>query len=691
MTDLTLDELKTMHDKAYNANTVTRERMSDDLVFYWITQWDDQLLSEAELSYRGQFDVLRKAGRQIMSDLRSNPIQVDFEPKDVDNEDGGDLMDGLYRSADRKNVSMESYDYASQDAVVCGFGAWEIYTEYENTRSGDDKQDIKRRWIPEACNTAFCDPNAKRIDKSDARYWSILEAYSEDGYKDLVEELTGERPDEIGPNFKSPEQSYTFPWYTEGTKVYVTSFFHKTKVKEKILTMSNPFQDIIYVKESELDEVMDEMLDSGFEIISEKTIKVWKVKKYIASGAEILAVEDVAGKYIPIIPMYGERTYVEGEEHVEGITRLAKDPQRLRNFQLSYLADIVSKSPRQKPIFTPEQIQGFEDMYNITGSENNFPYLLQNSVDASGKPLPIGPVGVMPEQPVPTALITSIDVTRSAIEDVANPGLPQNISDPDLSGKAVIALQNRMDQQSYIYQHNLKFAKRYDGVVFASIASDIYDAPTSVKIQTQDGKEKVVNIMESIMDRETGKMVTINDLSNTEFDVYSDIGPSYKTQQEETSEKLNDLIQAIPPGDPLRNILVLKSLKLMQGIDFDDVRDYANRQLLLMGVKKPETDEDLAILEEARQQEANQQNPQAQLAAAEGQARLMEGEAAIQNEINDANKNKIEMFKAETDRMGIDIKAAEAGVKIENTKADTFGKHITNARNMHEPLRARVN
>jgi len=77
---LELTELKKLHDKAYNANPVTRERAADDIVFAWITQWDDNLLGETQLQYRGEFNILRKAMRQIISDLRSNPIQVDFEP-----------------------------------------------------------------------------------------------------------------------------------------------------------------------------------------------------------------------------------------------------------------------------------------------------------------------------------------------------------------------------------------------------------------------------------------------------------------------------------------------------------------------------------------------------------------------------------------------------------------------------------
>ncbi len=46
---LDLKELKRLHDKAYSYSQITRERASDDLVFYHVTQWDDGLLAESQL------------------------------------------------------------------------------------------------------------------------------------------------------------------------------------------------------------------------------------------------------------------------------------------------------------------------------------------------------------------------------------------------------------------------------------------------------------------------------------------------------------------------------------------------------------------------------------------------------------------------------------------------------------------
>ena len=142
---LELKQLLEMHDRAYDRGQTTRDKASDDLVFYWISQWDDNLLSESQLSYRGEFNIIRKAGRQIMSNIHANPVQVDFDPKRPDDDSGADLLDGLYRSDARVNSSKEAFDNAVNEAIVCGVGGWELYTEYETNEEGERNQVIRRR------------------------------------------------------------------------------------------------------------------------------------------------------------------------------------------------------------------------------------------------------------------------------------------------------------------------------------------------------------------------------------------------------------------------------------------------------------------------------------------------------------------------------------------------------------------
>ena len=682
-----LTELKRLHDKAYTYSQVTRERAADDLVFYWVTQWDDNILAESQLAYRGEFNILRKAGRAIIADLEANQVQVDFEPVEDSDFDSGDFMDQLYRTDDNNNRSENSYNTAKTEAVVCGVGAWVLHTEYETIREDNNNQVIRRRPVWEANNTLFWDPNSKLIDRSDADYCSILTSYSYDAYIDLVKELTGD--EDAKPSmgsFKHPEQSYVFPWLGgEMEKIYVAEFYHRKKVKVKALTLQDPVGSEVTMYESDLINVLDDFIDTGYQILSEREVTRYEVTRYVASGERILDKRIIAGENIPVVPVFGEYAMVEGEVHYEGVTRLAKDPQRLRNFQMSYLADIVSRSPRQKPIFFQEQVAGFEDMYSISGIENNYPYLLQNRLAGDGSPLPVGPPGLMPEQKIPDALIASMAMSREGVEDVANPGTPQNVADTDISGKAVLALQSRIDLQSVVYQSNFKHAKKRDGEVYASMAAEVYDVPRPVILTSPDGTRKKISTMDTVIDQETGDIVTINDIYNQEFNVYADMGPSYASKREQTIERLAEQVGVLPPGDPLRQILLMKLLKLMDGVDFADIRDYANMQLVLLGIKQPETPEEQEALVQAQQQ-GQEPSPEMLLAMGEnkkGEAALMKEQInALKLQIDALNKKSdlnIDAFKAQTDRMDTQIDAQKASADIDYTRVDTLSKQIDNS------------
>jgi hypothetical protein len=144
------------------------------------------------------------------------------------------------------------------------------------------------------------------------------------------------------------------------------------------------------------------------------------------------------------------------------------------------------------------------------------------------------------------------------------------------------------------------------------------------------------------------------------------------------------MIAAVEPGNPLREILMLKALKLTDGIDFDDVREYSNKQLILKGIKEPETEEEIAMFQAAQQQP---KEPSAEMILAQGE--LMKGQAALMKEKRetmqaqlefqvDKATNQVNVFKAQTDRMNTQIKAQEAGATIENKRIDSFGKQIDN-------------
>ena len=672
-----------MHEKAFCYGIEIRQRAINDMIFYWITQWDDNLLSSNSLEYKGEFNILRKAGRQIMSEMKSNPVQIEFETLDEEREDDLEIVDGMFRTSVKENSSIESFENASMEMVVAGVGSWEIITGYEKDYKGNKQQVVKRKPIHESAATLFWDPNAKMLDKSDAGWCSLIVPYSYEGYKEEVKRLTGKEIDEISvSSFATPDTSYTFPWIIQNELVYIVKFWHIEDITKNVYDIIDPMGEELTLDETAYNDFFDMLEMQGYELIEQREIECKQVRLYYLSGQEILTDFIIPGENIPVITAYGERAFVEGVENYEGITKLAKDPSRLRNFQMSYLADIVSRSPRPKPIFTAEQIAGFEFMYQNAGAENNYPYYLVNRVTHNGEPLPIGPIAQMPEQEVPKALIESITLTRESVDDVASAGLPRDFTDTDIAYKTVLALQNRIDQQTVIYQEHIKHAKRRDAIIFASMAGYVYDTKRKVVLTKMDDSKQHVTLMESALDAETGKIKTKNDITNLRLSVSADIGPNYQTKRLETIDRLEKLMTGAQATNPtVANILMLKILKLMNGVDFEDIRDYANKQLIIAGVKQPETDEEKQMLMQAQQN----QKPDAAtlLAQAEMQkaqaAQMREQRQAAKDQADNANhevSNRIDAFEAETGRLKVQVDAQKADAELKLKQVDTFNKQV---------------
>jgi len=634
-------EIMARHDAAYASSLDVRERGADDLMFARVTQWDDTL-DFVGTEYRGEFNLLRKEKRRLVSEMRANPISVQFRPDDGADPDAADILNGMYRTDMRNNRSKEAVDVAVGDQIDCGFGAWRLVTEYISDDDTDTRQVITRMPIHEANNVVFFDPNAKRMDKSDAEWCSIITEYTEEAFKRLADEFGFD--DAIPAHFGTPASSYVYPWaYGNNAKtISVGEYYERVKKKERLVIMEHPIKGVSAYKRSEIKDVIDDMMDLGWRVIGEKTREKYHVNKYLVSGADVLhGPTRIAGEHIPVVPVYGEWYFVEGVEVWEGITRLAKDPQRLYNMQMSYLADIAAKGPRRKPVLAPEQVQGFEFMWE---DPNKYPYYLMNRKSATGEELPVGPMSYIEPESVPSATGAVLELTRRAIEDVTSPGMPQDVLDPQASGKAINAVQARIDNQSFVYMDNVATAMRRDGEIYASMAREIYDTPREVELTGVDGSESKAMVLEQVVDYATGDVVTLNDLSRGTFSVYVDVGPSYRSQKDAARSELLELYRSAPDPET-QQILMMQYLSMLEGQSMEMLRKHATRKLLQMGIKEPENEEEEAYLQQL-QQSVQQPDPTAEATLAALMAQAQKDQSMGQKYQADAMRSMVEAEKA---------------------------------------------
>jgi hypothetical protein len=388
------------------------------------------------------------------------------------------------------------------------------------------------------------------------------------------------------------------------------------------------------------------------------------VRKYWVSGGGFLntsgeAGDVVPGTEIPIVTVFGEVSKVENQWVWEGIVRLAKDPQRLRNFMLSYIADIAAKGARQRPYFKMSQIQGLEWQFEEGGPDDNRPFKVLNDFDDDGNPLEGGPVSYEQPAALPEAAVGLLAACTEAIDDVTSPGLPQDVANTDLSGKAVLALQSRIDMQSYTYLDNYSLALQREAEIYASMVPEIYDTPRSVGLLDEDGTEDTGDINSQVFDFETGKLITTANMTTGDYKVRTKVAPAYTSRRDQLRAQKIELF-GVAGADPEAQKVIMLEIMTLSDDGTDVSKLYARRELLQMGLIEPETDDDKEYMQDLADQEPPP-DPNMVLA----QAEQTKADAQMLGEQTDKQKAETDQFKADTDRYKAMIEAKKAGVVIQ--------------------------
>lgn len=661
-----LNSILCKFDADWMASDEARTEATNDLYFSRVSQWDDWLSDYTTLQYRGQFDVVRPVVRKLVAEMRRNPIDVLFRPKDGADPNSADVLMGMYRTDMRHNTAKISVNIAVREQIEAGVGAWRLITEYEDQDPTSNNQVIRRVPIHEACTHVVWDSNSKQMDRSDAMRCTVINAMSRDGWKAFAEK-NGFDEEEI-PSFQNPDMNWLFPWLTSDV-VYVGEYYEVEEKKETVFIYQDPLtgEPVSYFQR-DIKDVIDELADKGMVKVAEKKVKRRRVYKSIITCTTILKDrEPIAGEHIPIVPVYGEWSFAGDKEVYEGVVRLTKDGQRLRNMIMSFNADIVARTPKKKPIFWPEQIEGYEYMY---GGNDDYPYYLLNRTDENNGDLPVQPISYMENPEVPQANAYMLEAATNSVSQVATMGVDAEAANGQVAFDTVNQLNMRADLETYVFQDNLATAMRRDGEIYQSMVNDIYDVPRQVMMTLEDGTEKQVQLLTQAVDYQTGTVVTLNDIRGR-YECYTDTGPSFQSMKEQNRAEIQELLAKVPPGTPEWQMLLLQYFTLLDGKGVEMMREYANKQLVMMGLKKPETPEEMQMVEQAQQQpkEPSPEQTQAQGVLLQGQAELLKAQ-------NQQMQIQVDAAKAEGQNQLNAAKVAEIFNNMDLDKQSAFREFL---------------
>lgn len=635
-------EAMNRYDIATSADRVQRDKCLQDIRFAQTDngQWEQYAVENRRDRPRYTINKVAPAVDKMLGRQRQTRQQAKIMPSgNGANKEYARILQGLIKNIEVQSDADDAYDNAFDYVANGGFGAWRIKAEYCDDSTFE--QDIKIERIKNPVTSVWYDPSAIHYDKRDAMYVFVGEEMTTEEYKRRYPDFPVSNMPE--PKLNQYTQCYT-GWASQDM-VRVAEYWRKVPVKSTVALLSTG-ETIEFT--DKVKKVADELAASGVEIVKTREVNTFKVEMYLINGVEVMEQHSWAGKYIPIIPVFGRFINVDQADQYRGIVRNAKDAQRIYNYATSQNIETIALSPKQPYFLTPKMVEGHESAWR-TFNVTNPPALLFNPDPESGlaKPTRDAPA----QQNV--ALIQQTVQADQDIQACLNMFEPtMGKDDTDKSGKAIMALQDQAHESLEVFYDNLRKSKKYGYEILVDLIPKIYDTARTVRIIGDEEQSEEVQINSTIIDQQSGEPVIVNDLSKGKYDVVVTTGPQFASKKVEAVNVLTRLAEANPELGALTQDLMAKNL------DFpfsEELTKRIRRQMIQSGMVEPtdEEKEELGIDEQAMAQ-AQQQQQQLQ-------AQLMETQI-LQSELEN------QKLAAEVDKYAKQVQETDA--KIYKTLVD---------------------
>lgn len=607
-------------------------------------QWPEQAKREREQEGRPCLTLNKMPTfiRQVVNDSRINSPQIKVKPVDDDADpDTAEVLSGLIRNIEYTSQADVAYDTALDAAVTGGMGFWRVATEYCDEQSF--AQDIFIRRITNPLSVVF-DSHSESLDGSDWRHASLIDHLTEDELKrrHKAKKDVGSFDGEVGQN-------------DDEDLIRIAEFWHVDEVSEKLLMLSDGSvltEDEYLKPHPEIGIPLKDILaDLGVVVARERKSSKRVVKQYIC-GSEIIETNDWAGKWIPIVPVFGDEVFCNGKRYLKSLIRDAKDSQQNFNYWRSGATEAVALGPKT-PFIGPSGAFDSAAGKWATANVKNHPYIeYDGGIAPQRQPFVGVPAGMLQE-----AMNASDDM--KAIIGIYDASLGARSN--ETSGKAIMARQREGDVSTFHFIDNLAKSIAHTGRILVDLIPKIYDTERVIRVIGADGESKNVPLKQKT---EHKGVERIFDLGVGKYDVAVDTGPSFTTQREEAATQMIELIRGYPNAAPIIGDLLAKNL------NWPDADEIAKRLKAMLPPQIQQLESEEVLPPEAMQQinalksQMQQMGQQMQQGMTEFQKVIKELEAVKADKSIETRKVEIDAYNAETNRMKLQLQTADTVTDI---------------------------
>jgi hypothetical protein len=634
-------------NRAADATQEFRREFRSDLEFAASDQWDPLARQQRTESSRPCFTVdrINPALRQIVNEERQNRPSIRVDPttggatRDVAN-----VFAGMIRHIEQDSDADAAYDTAGWYAAAGGIGYLRVRSDYESELSFDQRLRIEAVADP---LTVFFDYDSVRPDGSDAHWAFIVQDFDRDEFRIKYPEsrMLADMERQGGWNLYNTNT----PEWLGSDHIRVAEYFYRDYEKKTLYQFRDNLTGEILESTQRPPEAL--IQDETVSIIRTRPTHTSVIRWCILTSEEVLVESVFEADYIPVVPVYGEDYWVDGKRYTAGAIRRAKDPQKILNFTTSSQVETIDLNSKAPWIGAAGVFDTFETQWR-DANRKPFGYLEFNSVDINGNPA-AAPTRNAVEAPVQAIQQTKMQASEDikAVFGIYDAAL--GAQGNETSGVAILARKAQSGTSNYHYYDNLVRSVKHLGRILVSAIPRYYDTPRMVRIVKPNGEQEIIAINQV---RDQGRTI---DLSQGQYDVVVQTGPSYATRRQEMVESGLALIGAYPQSAPLVADI------LADQMDFEGAKLMAKR---LRSAVPPDV---LASTNEDSDQdpEATVQSLQAQIREARQSLEALNAHSqAVEQELK-INREEMILLKM---KQSVDLKKAELDqmVKLKGFELD---------------------
>lgn len=527
---------------ANDADTMNRQEALEDLKFGAGDQWPVTLQNSRNLESRPCITVNKVDNycRQVSNQQRQQRPRIKVHATNT-HEDMVDAqtISGIIRHIEVNSNADHAYDNAFEYAVRMGWGYVRVRTDYISEDSFD--QEI---YIDPVDNpfTVYFDPNSVAPDGSDADRCLITTMMLKEEFRKLYPDA-----DDGGTSFTQRGTGDSQSEWITKEDIRLAEYYYTVREKATLYLLSDgssTFAD---------DKDFFKRLDAFGITVVDKRDSFKKTIKYCKMTAvEILEERDWAGKYIPIVPVYGRHIVIGDKRKKFGMIRYAKDPQRMYNFWQTAITEGVALAPKAKWLIAEGQDEGHEQDW-ANANIKSFPVLRYKQTDIDGRPAPV-PSRLQPEPPQAGIMAAAMGVDND-IKNIMGVFDPAQLGQGNISGKALNGQQQQVDLTNFDYYDNLTRSISHVGKICLDLIPKIYDTERVMRIIGDDGKPELLTINQ----RDSVGRV-LNDISVGQYDVVMETGPGYNSKRQEAVDNMLPLLSAAPELMQVAGDLVFRNM-----------------------------------------------------------------------------------------------------------------------------------